>query len=127
MRKKQRISSALVERLLTCAALALTLSIACSRSLADDSGPNIPIRTANNFLSTPVYSQPRAFLQRPAAEALLRVSKSLKESGYGLLIHDAYRPWYVTKIFWHATPEDKRILSPTLPKVRATIAAALWI
>jgi len=29
--------------------------------------------------------------------------------GYGLLIHDAYRPWYVTKIFWDATPDDKKI------------------
>ena len=27
----------------------------------------------------------------------------------GLLIHDAYRPWYVTKIFWDATPDDKKI------------------
>ncbi|MGA8443435.1 MAG: M15 family metallopeptidase, partial [Candidatus Sulfotelmatobacter sp.] len=24
-------------------------------------------------------------------------------------IHDGYRPWYVTKIFWDATPEDKKI------------------
>jgi D-alanyl-D-alanine dipeptidase len=24
--------------------------------------------------------------------------------GYGVLIHDAYRPWYVTKMFWDATP-----------------------
>jgi CubicO group peptidase (beta-lactamase class C family)/D-alanyl-D-alanine dipeptidase len=70
---------------------------------------DIRYATTNNFLSTPVYSQPRAFLQRPAAEALLRVHKNLKELGYGLLIHDAYRPWYVTKIFWEATPEDKRI------------------
>jgi len=65
--------------------------------------------TTNNFLSTPVYSQPRAFLQRPAAEALLRAHKRLKEMGYGLLIHDAYRPWYVTKIFWDATPQPQRI------------------
>ena len=27
--------------------------------------------------------------------------------GYGLMIFDAYRPWYVTKIFWDATPPDK--------------------
>ena len=27
---------------------------------------------ANNFLGTPVYTQARAFLQRPAAEALVR-------------------------------------------------------
>jgi len=65
--------------------------------------------TANGFLGTPVYSQARAFLQRPAAEALLRVQQKLKPLGYGLLIHDAYRPWYVTKIFWDATPPEGKI------------------
>jgi D-alanyl-D-alanine dipeptidase len=65
--------------------------------------------TTNNFLGTVFYSQPRAFLQRPAAEALARVSRSLRERGYGLLVHDAYRPWYVTKVFWEATPDDKKI------------------
>jgi D-alanyl-D-alanine dipeptidase len=59
----------------------------------------------NNFLGTPIYAQPRAFLQRPAAEALVRASRALKADGYGLLVHDAYRPWYVTKLFWDATPE----------------------
>jgi serine beta-lactamase-like protein LACTB len=53
-----------------------------------------------------VYSSARAFLQRPAAEALLKAHQSLKEKGYGLLIHDAYRPWYVTKIFRDATPPE---------------------
>ena len=28
---------------------------------------------------------------------------------YGLLIHDAYRPWYVTKIFWDATPTEGKM------------------
>ena len=65
---------------------------------------DIRYATANNFLGSPLYSQARAFLQRPAAQALLRVQKSLAPEGYGLLIHDAYRPWYVTKIFWDATP-----------------------
>ena len=59
---------------------------------------------SNNFLSTPVYTQARAFMQRPAAEALQRALKKLQALGYGLLIHDSYRPWYVTKIFWDATP-----------------------
>lgn len=63
----------------------------------------------NNFLSTPVYSQARAFLQRPAAEALVRANKKLAPLGYGLIIHDGYRPWYVTKVFWDATPADKHI------------------
>jgi CubicO group peptidase (beta-lactamase class C family)/D-alanyl-D-alanine dipeptidase len=65
--------------------------------------------TANNFLGTPVYEEAKAFLQRPAAEALARAAEKLRLLGYGLLIHDAYRPWYVTKIFWDATPDDKKI------------------
>jgi D-alanyl-D-alanine dipeptidase len=70
---------------------------------------DIRYASTNNFLSTPMYSQARAFLQRPAAEALARAHQALKKQGYGLLIHDAYRPWYVTKMFWEATPEDKKI------------------
>ena len=65
--------------------------------------------TTNNFLGTVFYSQPRAFMQRPAAEAVVRANQKLKKHGYGLLIHDAYRPWYVTKVFWDATPDDKKI------------------
>jgi D-alanyl-D-alanine dipeptidase len=59
---------------------------------------------SNNFLGTPVYLQARAFMQRPAAAAVVRALHQLHSLGYGLLIHDAYRPWYVTKIFWDATP-----------------------
>jgi D-alanyl-D-alanine dipeptidase/CubicO group peptidase (beta-lactamase class C family) len=62
-----------------------------------------------NFLGVPLYSQERAFLQKPAAEALVRAGKRLEKMGYGLLIHDAYRPWYVTKMFWDATPEKDHI------------------
>ncbi len=58
----------------------------------------------NNFVGTPFYSTARAFMQKPAAEALALAHQSLKAKGYGLLIHDAYRPWYVTKMFWDATP-----------------------
>jgi D-alanyl-D-alanine dipeptidase len=65
--------------------------------------------TTNNFLGSVFYSEPRAFLQRPAAEALVRAHRKLREQGYGLLIHDAYRPWYVTKVFWDATPDNKKL------------------
>jgi D-alanyl-D-alanine dipeptidase len=76
-----------------------------------DASIHLDIRyaTSNDFLGTPVYTQARAFLQRPAAEALLRSLLRLKPFGYGLLIHDAYRPWYVTKIFWDATPPEGKI------------------
>jgi D-alanyl-D-alanine dipeptidase len=70
---------------------------------------DIRYATSNNFLGTPVYTEAKAFLQRPGAEALARAAQKLRQQGYGLLIHDAYRPWYVTKLFWDATPPDKKI------------------
>jgi D-alanyl-D-alanine dipeptidase len=65
--------------------------------------------TTNNFVGEKFYTQARAFLQRPAAEALLQSHRWLRQFGFGLLIHDAYRPWYVTRMFWDATPDDKKI------------------
>ena len=59
----------------------------------------------DNFMGDVFYSEPRAFLQRPAAEALVRAQRWLGERGYGLLVFDAYRPWPVTRMFWDATPE----------------------
>ncbi len=70
---------------------------------------DIRYATTNNFVGRPVYKQAKAFLQRPAAEALIRVHNSLKKQGYGLLIFDGYRPWQVTKAFWDETPVEKRI------------------
>jgi D-alanyl-D-alanine dipeptidase len=77
-----------------------------------DSSIRLEIRyaTTNNFLGTRFYEEPRAFLQRPAAEAVVRANRALRALGFGLLIHDAYRPWYVTKMFWDATPADTRWL-----------------
>lgn len=64
--------------------------------------------TARNFVGRPVYTEARAFLQRPAAEALLRAHRALREKGYGLLVFDGYRPWSVTKLFWEVTPPRLR-------------------
>jgi serine beta-lactamase-like protein LACTB len=69
---------------------------------------DIRYATTNNFMGTEFYQQPKAFLQRPAAEAVLAAQRRLEPLGYGLLIHDAYRPWYVTKMFWEATPPEFR-------------------
>ena len=63
----------------------------------------------DNFVGKKVYPEARAFLQRPAAEAVVRVHRKLKKQGLGLVIYDGYRPWTVTKLFWDVTPEDKRM------------------
>ena len=65
--------------------------------------------TANNLVGRPVYAQARAFLQRPAAEALVRANQALHKDGYGLLVFDGYRPWAVTKVFWDLTPAGKKV------------------
>lgn len=69
---------------------------------------DIRYATARNFTGRPVYREARAFLQRPAAEALVRAHARLRAQGYGLLIFDGYRPWRVTKLFWDLTPADKK-------------------
>ena len=75
-----------------------------SRSIKLD----IRYATADNFVGRKVYPEARAFLQRPAAEALVRVHKLLENEGLGIVIFDGYRPWAITKLFWEVTPVDKR-------------------
>jgi D-alanyl-D-alanine dipeptidase len=76
-----------------------------------DSSFHLDIRyaTNNNLVGRPVYTEAKAFLQRPAAEALIKVNAKLKPLGYGLLIFDGYRPWSVTKLFWDITPAENKI------------------
>ncbi|HVY72253.1 MAG TPA: M15 family metallopeptidase [Verrucomicrobiae bacterium] len=76
--------------------------------LAPDIRLDIRYATTNNFLHRPVYTQARAFLQRPAADALVRAGKTLRAKGYGLLIFDGYRPWSVTKLFWESATQHER-------------------
>jgi D-alanyl-D-alanine dipeptidase len=75
-----------------------------------DPGIKLDVRyaTADNFMHRALYSQARVFLQRPAAEALVRAHRALREQGYGLLLFDGYRPWRVTKMMWDATPKAQR-------------------
>ncbi len=70
---------------------------------------DIRYATDNNFMGISLYGEPRAFLQRSAAEALVRVHHKLNNYGYGIVVYDAYRPWSVTKMFWDATPSNQKI------------------
>ncbi|QED37980.1 M15 family metallopeptidase [Antarcticibacterium arcticum] len=64
----------------------------------------------NNFLGMSVdgYKSPVAILSRPAAMALAKVQRELKEKGYCLKIFDAYRPQRAVNHFisWARKPED---------------------
>lgn len=64
--------------------------------------------TENNFMGQRVYPEARAFLQKPAAKAIVRVHKKLKKQGLGLVIYDGYRPWTITKLFWDTVTAEQR-------------------
>ena len=69
---------------------------------------DIRYATPNTFARRPVYGQARAFLQRPAAEAMIRAHRILAARGYGIVVFDGYRPWSVTRLFWEiVTPQDR--------------------
>lgn len=73
---------------------------------------DIRYATPDNFVGRVVYPQPRAFLQRAAAEALVRVHQKLKPQNLGLVIFDAYRPWAITKLFWETVePHQKKFVA----------------
>ncbi len=78
------------------------------RDLDDSIRYDIRYASADNFLGFPLYERAAAKLQRPAAQALVRVHQALAPRGLGLLVHDAYRPWQVTKMFYDATPDAQR-------------------
>lgn len=69
---------------------------------------DIRYATADNFVGASFYPAARAFLQRPVAEALARAARRFELHGLGMVIHDAYRPWSVTRMFWDATPDHQR-------------------
>lgn len=69
---------------------------------------DIRYATPRNFMGTTLYPAARAIAQRPAARALAAVQQDLARHALGLVVYDAYRPWYITKAFWDATPPAQR-------------------
>lgn len=69
---------------------------------------DIRYATANNFVGKVIYKEARAFMQKPAADAIVRIHQNLKKENLGLVIFDGYRPLSATKLFWEVTPADKK-------------------
>ncbi|HOD39667.1 MAG TPA: M15 family metallopeptidase [Candidatus Wallbacteria bacterium] len=69
---------------------------------------DIRYASENNFMGAKFYDSPGAFLQKPAAYGLLYVARALERHGLAMIVYDAYRPWYVTKMFYDATPDAQK-------------------
>jgi zinc D-Ala-D-Ala dipeptidase len=73
----------------------------------------IDIRYAseNNFYGEAVYSDSKAFLRLPAAAALKEVQEELLKQNKTLKIFDAYRPYYVTVLFYEKIRDTNFVAS----------------
>ena len=76
------------------------------KKLDDEFKLDIRYASTNNFMRSKFYKNERAFFNMNAADRLIEAKNELKELGYGIIIYDAYRPWFVTKMFWEGTPEN---------------------
>lgn len=69
--------------------------------------------TSGNFLGVPLYPPIKTtFLCRAAASKLELIQQKLNESGLGLKIFDAYRPYSVTEKMWEKVPDDRYAANP---------------
>lgn len=72
--------------------------------------------TDQNIFGLPLYTEKMtAMLDERAGKALQNVASSLGTHGYGLLIWEAYRPWYISKLASDLLPEKQKGMLP-LPK-----------
>ncbi len=71
--------------------------------------------TTNNFMKRLMYpaGTNTTFLRKPAAEALKKVQEELAQSGYGLKVFDAYRPYAVTVKFWELVKDERYVAHPS--------------
>ena len=68
--------------------------------------------TLDNFTGKVLYTHPKAYLQKEAAEALVRVQRNLAREDLGLLIWDAYRPFSVQEALWKVCPNSDYVARP---------------
>jgi zinc D-Ala-D-Ala dipeptidase len=68
--------------------------------------------TTNNLVHRKLYPTAVAFMRKPAAYALQHAAEVLSAQGYGLLLHDGYRPYEVTCIFYEVIKDTTFVADP---------------
>lgn len=66
----------------------------------------------NNFTGTKIYTAPKAYLRKAAADSLLKIQEELKKEGLGLKVFDAYRPYSATLYFYEVYPDTTFVAAP---------------
>lgn len=81
--------------------------------------------TPDNFTKTTLYPVARAYMNREAADALLKVQRELAAQGFGLKIFDAYRPLAVQQKMWDLIRDERYVSNPSLNAGRHTRGTAI--
>ena len=68
--------------------------------------------STNNFMNRTLYPVAKAYLRRPAAEALRNVQTDLAKEGLALKVFDAYRPYRVTEMMWEPIKNPDFVADP---------------
>lgn len=69
--------------------------------------------TVDNFMQEKLYPViSTTYLRKSAADALSKVAAYLKESGLGIKIWDAYRPYSVTERMWEKIKDPRYVADP---------------
>jgi len=68
--------------------------------------------TTNNMMNKKVYTQPKCYLCKEAAQALDTVQKELAQKGLGIKIWDGYRPLAAQWELWKILPDTRYVADP---------------
>lgn len=78
--------------------------------------PNIYVELryagSNNFTGSTIYDFDTAYLRYATLVKLKKAQETLNESGYSLLIWDAYRPPYAQYKLWEIVPDARYVANP---------------
>ena len=66
----------------------------------------------NNIFGVPLFEAQEAYAEAETAAALQKAAVKLATQGYGLLVWEGYRPWYVSKLASDLLPKDKKEMLP---------------
>ena len=71
---------------------------------------------SNNIFGVSLFAATEAFAEADTASALKKAADKLAARGYGLLVWEGYRPWYVSKLASDLLPKEKKDMLPVPEK-----------
>ncbi len=73
---------------------------------------DIRYATENNFTGKKIYTAPKAWLRKSAADSLLKIQQILSQEGLGIKVFDAYRPYAGTLYFYEVFGDTTFVAAP---------------